>query len=194
MPQNGKLLYHLTALDNLESILQNGLQSRAALQANMFEDVADSEILNSRQQHGLDQYVPFLFFAKNPFDYGVQRTHPNKNFVLVTVHRTVAQENNWKIVPRHPLAEEGYKILDYYDGIAAINWTLIAKRDYNDRACKVACMAECLSPSTVPAEKIFSVYVKTEAAKEVVEDLAVEYKVIRHINLASHMFVGEVNV
>nr|WP_051514417.1 DarT ssDNA thymidine ADP-ribosyltransferase family protein [Nitrincola nitratireducens] len=64
MPQNGKLLYHLTALDNLESILQNGLQSRAALQENKFEDVADSEILKSRQQHGLDQFVPFHFFAK----------------------------------------------------------------------------------------------------------------------------------
>ena len=29
--QNGKLLYHLTALNNLESIIQNGLMSRDAL-------------------------------------------------------------------------------------------------------------------------------------------------------------------
>ncbi|GAB2586224.1 DarT ssDNA thymidine ADP-ribosyltransferase family protein [Nitrincola alkalisediminis] len=194
MPQNGKLLYHLTALDNLESILQNGLQSRAALQENKFEDVADSEILKSRQQHGLDQFVPFHFFAKNPFDYGVQRTHHDKNFVLVTVHRTVAQANKWKVIARHPLAEEGYEIFDYDDGIAVIDWALIAKRDYNDRACKVACMAECLSPSTVPAEKIFSVYVKTEAARVVVKDWADKYKVVRHINLQSHMFAGEVNV
>ncbi|GAA0248754.1 DUF4433 domain-containing protein [Pseudomonas rhodesiae] len=42
-----KLLYHLTSLDNLSSIFQNGLKPRAQLRA--FEDVADAEILKKRQ-------------------------------------------------------------------------------------------------------------------------------------------------
>lgn len=90
MPRNGKLLYHLTSLDNLDSIFTNGLQPRAILTNGHFNDVADSEILASRHHFGLDRYVPFHFFAKNPFDYGVQRAYPNKAFVLVTVLRTVA--------------------------------------------------------------------------------------------------------
>jgi hypothetical protein len=194
MAIDGKLLYHLTALENLESILQNGLKSRASLQEQRFEDVADDDILDSRRHHDLEQFVPFHFFAKNPFDYGVQRAHPDKDFVLITVRRTVAQGNNWKVVPRHPLAEEGYEILDYDQGMAAIDWTLIAKRDYEDRACKVACMAECLSPESVPASKIFSIYVKTETVEKVVRELVDGHKLKCHINPACNMFVGEKNV
>lgn len=192
--KDGKLLYHLTALDNIESIFENGLQSRADLSCGGFRDVADGEILGSRQQYGLDQYVPFHFFAKNPFDYGVQRAHPDQDFVLVTVHRSYASANNWKIIPRHPLAEEGYEILDYVEGIKAIDWPLISQRNYDNRACKVACMAECLSPTTVPSKKIFGIYVKTNKDQEVVQGVAKKYSLMCHINLAPYMFAGDADV
>ncbi len=44
----GKLLYHLTRLSNLKSIIQHGLAPRRMLvDANvLFDDVADSEIMN----------------------------------------------------------------------------------------------------------------------------------------------------
>lgn len=193
MSKDGKLLYHLTALANLESIFQNGLQSRAALATGDFEDVADGEIINSRQQHNLDQNVPFHFFAKSPFEYGVQRAHPDQDFVLVTVRRAVAQANNWQIVPRHPLAEEGYQMLNYDEGVEAIDWALIEQRNYEDRACKVACMAECLSPDAVSADKIFSIYVKTREVENEVRTLAHKYRIGCYINLRAHMFAGDVN-
>lgn len=194
MSKDGKLLYHLTALENLESILQHGLQSRASLAAISFEDVADGEIINSRQQHNLEQYVPFHFFAKSPFDYAVQRSHPDQHFVLVTVRRAVAQANNWQVVSKHPLAEGGYEILDYDKGLNAIDWALIEQRDYDDRACKVACMAECLSPNGVPAGKIFSIFVKTESVEQAVRALASKYSISCHINLNPSMFVGDAHV
>jgi hypothetical protein len=75
MIRDGRLLYHLTVLENLESILRHGLQPRCEPSNGEFDDVADSEILDSRANHNLDSYVLFHFFAKNPFDYGVQRTH-----------------------------------------------------------------------------------------------------------------------
>lgn len=194
MSKQGKLLYHLTTLENLESIFQHGLQSRASLAAISFEDVADGEIINSRQQHNLEQYVPFHFFAKSPFDYGVQRSHPDQHFVLITVRRAVAQANNWQVVPKHPLAEGGYKILDYDIGINAIDWALIEQRDYDDRACKVACMAECLSPDSVTPEKIFAVYVKTVEILNIVKALAIKYGITCHLNLQPKMFVGDAHV
>ena len=61
-----KLLYHLTSIENLSSIFQNGLRSRAHLDA--FADVADTEILRKRQALELERYVPFHWFAANPFD------------------------------------------------------------------------------------------------------------------------------
>ncbi|MGI2091653.1 DarT ssDNA thymidine ADP-ribosyltransferase family protein [Shewanella oncorhynchi] len=194
MAKNGKLLYHLTALENLESILQNGLQPRTALVANGFTDVADSQIISSRELHGLEHFVPFHFFAKSPFDYGVQRSRRDEHFVLITVRRAVAAANNWKIVPRHPLAEEGYAIIDYVEGIEAIDWSLIAKRNYDDRACKVACMAECLSPNVVLADKIFGIYVKTEVDQKIVLELAKKHSVSCYINLAAYMFAGAQHV
>lgn len=194
MSKDGKLLYHLTALENLESIFQYGLQSRASLATISFEDVADGEIINSRQQHNLEQYVPFHFFAKSPFDYAVQRSHPDQHFVLITVRRAVAQANNWQVVSKHPLAEGGYKILDYGIGINAIDWALIEQRDYDNRVCKVACMAECLSPNSVPAEKICSIFVKTNSVEQTVRALANKYRISCHINLNPSMFVGDAHV
>jgi len=40
-------------------------------------------------------------------------------------------------------------ILAYNAGISAIDWNLMEEIDYDDRACKVACMAECLSFTSV---------------------------------------------
>lgn len=64
MIKNGRLLYHLTALENLASILQHGLKPRCDLNNDEFNDVADGEILDSRANHSLDNFVPFHFFAK----------------------------------------------------------------------------------------------------------------------------------
>lgn len=96
-----KLLYHLTDIKNLESILANGLKPRSELAG--FTDVADPEILENRKKLKLEDQVPFHFFGRNPFDGGVQVANPDKNFVLITVTRALAGNNNWKVIPRHPL-------------------------------------------------------------------------------------------
>ncbi len=191
MIRDGRLLYHLTALENLESILQHGLRPRCELSNNEFNDVADGEILDSRATHSLDNFVPFHFFAKNPFDCGVQRTHSDKDFVLISVQRATARANSWQIAPTHPLAEEGYQILDYDAGFSAIDWVLMEERDYDDRACKVACMAECLSPTSVNPNLIFCIYVKEARVKAVVDRLVKSHNVTCYVDINSAMFVGE---
>lgn len=191
MIRDGRLIYHLTALENLASILQHGLQPRCELSNEEFDDVADGDILDSRANHHLDRYVPFHFFAKNPFDYGVQRAHPNKDFVLIAIQRARASANGWQIVPTHPLAEEGYQILDYDTGFSEIDWDLMEQRDYGDRACKVVCMAECLSPRSVNPQMFFSIYVKDERVKTIVNRLVNLHNVNCHVDINPAMFVGE---
>jgi len=61
-----KLLYHLTDINNIPFILKNGLIPRAEL--NGFVDIADSDIIESREGLGLEKHVPFHFFANSPFD------------------------------------------------------------------------------------------------------------------------------
>jgi hypothetical protein len=47
-----KLLWHLTAIDNLENILRDGLLSRKRLITANFENIADPEIIQKRHQLG----------------------------------------------------------------------------------------------------------------------------------------------
>lgn len=72
--KNGKLLYHLTSIDNLDSIFENGLLPRKYVRENEigFKDIADPEIIDKRELLGLDKYTPFHFHPYTAFDYAVK--------------------------------------------------------------------------------------------------------------------------
>ncbi|EAQ4329572.1 MULTISPECIES: DarT ssDNA thymidine ADP-ribosyltransferase family protein [Gammaproteobacteria] len=166
-----KLLYHLTSLNNVSSIFKDGLKPRATLKE--FHDVADQEIIGSRKGHELENYVPFHWFSRNPFDGRVQKDRPDEDFVLITVRREVAKTGNWKVIPRHPLANAAVRLYDYDEGFGLIDWDTMNKRDYHDPDCKSICMAECLSPSIVDISKFFMIYVPTTT---------IERAVVRELN------------
>lgn len=90
-----KLIYHLTSLENMPGILEHGLLPRSQLQN--FQDVADQEIIASRRNHCLENFVPFHWFSRNPFDGRVQADRPDEDFALITIHRELAQRENWKL-------------------------------------------------------------------------------------------------
>ncbi|WP_260291419.1 DUF4433 domain-containing protein [Sedimenticola hydrogenitrophicus] len=161
-----KLIYHLTSLKNIGPILESGLQPRSAL--NGFQDIADAEILEGRAQHGLDHYVPFHWFSRNPFDGRVQKDRADEDFVLITVRRTLAEGKNWKVLPRHPLARQELRLYDYQEGLDLIDWGLMQTRDYSDAACKSVCMAECLSPVPISPSGFFMIYVPSDQVRDVV--------------------------
>jgi hypothetical protein len=109
-----KLLWHLTALDNLESILTNGLLPRNRIQN--FVDVADPEIIKGRTELGLGNYVPFHFFQGNPFDGSTLKWNSGVKFCFITIHRDLARNRRYKILPHHPLASGNSTVYDYdYD-------------------------------------------------------------------------------
>jgi hypothetical protein len=181
-----KLLYHLTDINNLESILSKGLMPRKELAG--FSDVADFEILESRSHLGLDTMVPFHFFARNPFDGRVQSDHPDKNFVLIAIHRDLARHNNWKIIPCHPLANEAIHLMDYNEGMSSINWGAMNAGDYHNEESKSVCMAECLAPSTVASKVIHSIFVKDDGSKVVVDQLISKSDCTAYVNVRPLMF------
>ncbi|MFG1497888.1 DarT ssDNA thymidine ADP-ribosyltransferase family protein [Saccharospirillum sp. HFRX-1] len=155
-----KLIYHLTSLNNVSSILEGGLLPRSALET--FHDVANVEILQGREIHHLQDYVPFHWFAKNPFDGRVQRDRPDEEFVLISVRRSIAKARNWKVIPRHPLSGHSPEVYDYDEGFALIDWDTMQCRDYSDANCKSVCMAECISPEVVSVRDFFKFFVPTE--------------------------------
>jgi hypothetical protein len=189
-----KLLYHLTDLQNLPSILRSALLSRQELKRRgaEFADHADAEILTGRAEHGLDAYVPFHFIHKNPFDYAVLRKSPQKQFVLIAVSRQVAATSGWRICPRHPLTDaEPPTVLDWQAGLAAIDWAQMDKRPRNystDRECKLVCMAEALCPAPVPFANWRSIFVATVRAKQAVELYLLQARIGMYVNVNPQMF------
>lgn len=158
-----KLLYHLTDITNLPSILAKGLLSRSSL--NNFVDIADAEIIKSRKRLELEDFVPFHFFARNPFDGGVQASYPDNIFILITVRRTQAEKFKWSVIPRHPLAQEDMELLTYSEGMDTIDWQTMNMRDYHNDDCKSICMAECIAPSSVPPNLFFAIYVASDVVQ-----------------------------
>lgn len=168
--KEGKLLYHLTSLSNIESILLNGLQSRATVTS--FKDIADPDIVKFRDENNISDSVPFHFFLGSPFAGRAQMNNPTEEFIYITIHRDTARKCNFKIIPTHPKHMHPLKIYDYNEGFEIIDWELMETRKYDNVECKEACMAECISPSPViKASQFHSIIVKSNDAKKYIEHL-----------------------
>lgn len=170
--KNGKLLYHLTRLDNLDSILENGLLSRKIVKDNnvSFSDVANQEIISKRTQLGLDEYIPFHFHPYSSFDVAVKNTYIGKEFIYICITRELARYNKFKILPKHPLSIEECSLLEYDEGFNQIDWETMQTLGVNDEDTKHVKMAECLTNLTVPVNCFHCIYVKNKEIKLLVEE------------------------
>lgn len=171
--KEGKLLYHLTRLSNLDSIIEHGLVSRKLVKDNdvQFFDIADQEIISKRTELGLDEYTPFHFHPYSSFDVAVKNTYEDEEFIYICITRGLAKDNNFKILQRHPLNnEESFQLFDYDEGIEAIDWDTMHTPGTEERYAKSVKMAECLTPLIVPAKLFYCIYVKSEATRVVVKE------------------------
>ena len=79
-------LFHITHLNNLESILQNGLYCHSAMQN--YVDISDAQVNSKRTKideafkKPLHHYVPFYFNCRNAMLYRVQHEYANRVVVL----------------------------------------------------------------------------------------------------------------
>lgn len=190
--KDGKLLYHLTSLENAKEILKSGLKTRKTLLLNkeIFDDTADKNILISRSLMDLDEYVPFHFFIKTPYCGSVMINNPDIEFVYITIKRNFFENNpNAYIIPSHPLSSLNTELLSYKKGFDKIDWELVEKRDYSDLECKEACMCEALHKGDVNVECIHSITVKTEEAKKTLEQIKKEKKLSLFIDQRNDWFI-----
>lgn len=175
--QEQELLYHVTALDNLESILRNGLLSRKDVEikelGSNLVDIADPEIIKKRKELGIFQFVPFHFFEPTAFTGAIFKSHPEESFCCITIKRTKAKEKNFKICTAHPLSPLA-KVLDYDEGMKTIDWNKMNLRDYSDEESKLICMAECLATSPVKPEDFFNIFVPNKEIEVKVKKLVDE--------------------
>lgn len=168
----GKLLYHLTRLSNLDSIIEHGLVSRKLVKdCNIrFFDIADQEIITKRTELGLDNYIPFHFHPYSSFDVAVKSTHADEEFIYVCIKRDLAKHNNFKILPRHPLNIEECQLYEYDEGFNLIDWDTMHTHGTEDRYSKNVKMAECLTEKNIPVKFFQCIYVNSEGTKKIVQE------------------------
>lgn len=195
-PSDGKLIYHITHINNLPSILKVGLLSRKKLLRNpslSFTDIADSEILSKREQYkeALSQYVLFHFFAKNPFDGAVCKKYGSENMVIISVRRDICERKNYQIIPSHPLDTDTPDIYPYFKGFNLVHWNILddkEHRDYHDPEIRKACMAECIVKDCVPISDFAFIYVSNEKAEDEILKMQNAYLIKDKICVMPTMF------
>ena len=172
--KEGKLLYHLTKLENLDSIIKNGLLPRKYAKDLKFCDVANPEIIEKRSKFNLDKYTPFHFHPYSAFDVAVKGTYSEDDFIYICIKRQLAKQNNFKILPKHPLSINECSLLEYDNGFNEIDWDAMQTSGNEDEYIKHVKMAECVTDLRIPVEKFFCIYVKDEKNKKIVEDMLTE--------------------
>lgn len=104
-------LHHITHIDNLESILKNGLKSRNELLSNTdidFEDTADPDII---QKRGIfNNYIPFHSdWIQNshgiPYNYVICNKHGYDNMIFLYINPEKASKKYlMKYFLYHPIS------------------------------------------------------------------------------------------
>lgn len=171
--KDGKLLYHLTELDNLESIVKTGLQSRRQLKQSQkdFVDVADPDIISERELLRLDEHIPFHFHPYSAFDVAVKNNHAQDVMIYICISRIFARNNKFAVLPRHPLSADECILYSFDEGMAEIDWeTLMEVGNYTEDARNIK-MAEALCSRTIFAKEFQSIAVATNEDKEKVENI-----------------------
>lgn len=172
-PSQGKLLYHITHINNIPSILEYGLMPRKELERQgiiKFYDIADPEILSKRETYkrALSDYVLFHFYSRNPFDGRVCKTYGVENMAIIAISRELHKTSKFYIIPSHPLDKDEPDIYPYDEGFKLIRWDILDResgRDYRDPEIKKACMAECIVPHSIQYKEFFCIFVASEEAR-----------------------------
>lgn len=191
--KTGKLIYHLTNIDNLDSILEKGLLPRKfVLEKKIsFCDVADPNIINKRKGLGLDIYIPFHFHPYSAFDVAVKNNGDAQRMIYICLDRVFAKNNKFLILPRHPLSGEKFELFDYDKGFQEINWEIMTTTGKNDPYAKEVKMAECLTDKKIPATSFNCFYVASECIKNIVEKKLKQYNITEpppYVNVQSVWF------
>ena len=166
--KNQNLLYHLTKLSNLESIIEHGMLPRRKVieQRLQFGDIADAQIISKRQELGLDIYTPFHFHPYSAFDVAVKHTYRNDDMIYLCITRRKAQLDNYKILPKHPLSVSECQLYNYDEGFERIDWETLQEKNRLDGYAKQVKMAECLTEKTIYINEFYCMYVKSNIVRD----------------------------
>jgi hypothetical protein len=127
---------------------------------------------------------------KTPFAGIVMKKNSDKEFVYLTLQRTLAIKNNFKIITKHPLSTNS-EMYEYQEGFSKIKWELMeGDRDYKIQEVKETCMAECIGlVEFIPINGFHCIYTKTRETKNYLDELKNKYNAKIFIDFNPNFFV-----
>jgi O-acetyl-ADP-ribose deacetylase (regulator of RNase III) len=176
-----KSLFYITHVENVPSILANGILSHGLVEAEKmpFTPIYDSGIVSNRKNKptpdraSLWEYANLYFQPRNPMMYRVVHEKTTKDLAVIGVKPGVLQLPH-VLVTDGNAANNPTQFFKAADGLKVIEaqWSIIQAEYWKDvDGSKRKIMAECLVPDRIDASYIHTVYVADHDAKKRVEGL-----------------------
>ncbi|MDM7924921.1 MAG: DarT ssDNA thymidine ADP-ribosyltransferase family protein, partial [bacterium] len=176
-----KSLFYITHIDNVKSILDNGVFSHQLMEERglPFTPIYDMDIVSNRKHKhtpsgkSLWNYANVYFQARNPMLYRVVLEKDYKNLAVVALKPSILQIPG-AFITNGNAANEITAFYDYKSGMKVISdiWSTIMGEWWNSLdGSKRRIMSECLIPERIPADYIHSVYVADHAVAQKIAEI-----------------------
>lgn len=174
-------IHHITHIDNLIGIIENGLKSRNSLKENEDEyvDTADEGIIEKRD--GLNNYVPFHIDMLQR-DHGIDYNHvvlkkygkENMIFLIKKIYRTTDESIYCLYHPTSRYCKDHYKSYPEFNKDFKIEYKNLPRNgygpDYSNKKVQKFFASEILIKDQVEVDDISTIYVYDDEAEERVVD------------------------
>lgn len=176
-----KSLFYITHVENVPSILKNGILSHGLVEAKKipFTPIYDAEIVSNRKgkttpdRKSLWEYANVYFQPRNPMMYRVVHEKSKRNLAVIGVKPGVLNLQR-VFVSDGNAANNPTQFFKAGDGLRVIEaqWKVIQSEWWNELdGSKRKIMAECLVPDRIPLEYIHTIFVADHEVKKKVKEL-----------------------
>ena len=178
-----KNLYYITHIDNIPSILKNGILSHTLINKEdiKFTPIYDKQIVSNRAKKNapngksLWDFANLYFQARNPMLYRVAIENGVDNLAILGINPNIIKKDNVFISVGNA-ASSASEILPAKEGLKVIKqkeiWKIINSEWWREEdGSKRKIMAECLVPEVVPSNFINTIYVANHKTAEKVADI-----------------------
>lgn len=190
-------IHHITHIDNLESILKNGILPRNLLKNDGFTDTANQEIILKRYE--LNDYIPF-HINELQIKHGIAYNHEvfnsegRENIIVFSLKYIEYNENSHKLFVYHPISSWGFEVKNfeiYQDNLNAHYKELPYNNfgpDYNKQKVQNFFMSEILFKDRVDFSLIECIFVYNEEAEMKVKKVLQKYDVEKNVEIKQEFY------
>ena len=175
--------YYITHVDNLKSILKNGILSRSQIKdensiwvklklAKGIKSIHTEDIVQIRKNkkfknRSLWEYANLYFQVRNPMLYRVIREFEAKNIIVLQINSDVIKGNDIGTTDGNAASSETQFFEDINKGLDTLDSEQF-KKEYWNESDKRKLMAELLVYDRISPDKIIGIYVANEEVAKAV--------------------------